>query len=291
VYLTPIGESRGLAEKAGVSRLFLKREDQTKTGSFKYRSAARQVEDLVEHGENMGVVSSSGNAAISLAHEAAAQGVRLFAFVSPDISPAKLTVLASYGPIIVRSRRAMRMANYLAARYRIRNLRPSVDDRAVLGFVSLGEEIEEQMVDLGGAQTIVSFCTSGASILGISRGYRAEPRPTFMAVQNHTAGRYGTLKSPRMPDVQKVAELFSVSDEACSCAQKVLNEFGLRVAPEAVASFAAICERRPSGNVVWVVSGKDWDADAPTITTNPHIFDAETLEDVDRIYARHTVVS
>ncbi|MBI2484758.1 PLP-dependent lyase/thiolase [Candidatus Uhrbacteria bacterium] len=289
MYLTPLEESRDLAEALGVERMFLKREDQTPTGSFKYRSALRQIEDMVEHGERAGVVSSSGNAAISLAHEAKAQGVTLFAFVPPNLSSAKTAALLAYDPVVIQSTRAMRLANYLAAHYRIRNLRPSIDDRAVLGFVPLGEELAEQVEEYGGVDVIVSFCTSGASMLGMCRGYRAEPRPKFFAARNLSVGCYGIEKSPRLADVADVAELVDVSDDAVERTQKLLTRAGICVAREAAASLAIVLERQLNGRILWIVSGKDWGVG----TMNPqaaNLYRAETFEDVDRIYAEHARV-
>jgi len=281
--LTSMEQSESLAKKAGVSALFLKREDMTPSGSFKYRAAVRQVEHMVERGKKEGVISSSGNAAIALAREAKDQGVKLYALVSPNISKAKLSSLLQHEPIVIVSSRAMRLANYMSAHFRMQNLRPSVDDHAVTGFVSLGEEIDEQMGEYGGAGTVVSFMTSGASMLGMVRGYHSEPTPEFVAIQSDSIGKLGISRSPRFGEVSKFAKVIKVSDEDVEQARKVLESENLEVAPEAIASFAGIMRLKPGGNVVWVVSGKEWSSQSGQ---SHDIFKAESFEEVDEIYGK-----
>jgi threonine dehydratase len=284
--ITPMEQSERLAKIAGVRALFLKREDLTPTGSFKFRSAVRQIEHLIESGKKEGVVSSSGNAAISLAREAKAQGIKLYTFISPEMSSGKLSALLSHNPIAIESKRAMRLANYMSAKFRMINLRPSIDDHAVQGFASLGEEIEEQMREHGGANAIASFMTSGASMLGIVKGYGSNRLPRCIAVMSKFAGALGTSRSPRLEEVKRVAEVVEVSQEDISFAGAELNRAGFHVAEEAVASFAAIIKLKPDGNVVWVVSGRDWGASSGCAVRERKIYKAETFEDVDKIYAQ-----
>ena len=292
--LTNLEENVKLARAIGIDRLFLKREDTTPTGSFKYRSAMRQVEHLVERGIHEGVISSSGNGAISLAHMAREEGVRLYALVSPEMIPQKLAALLSFGPIVIQSRRAMRLANYLSVHYRLSNLRPSVDDHAVIGFVALREEVEEQMAGHGGADTVYSFMTSGASMLGMMRGTSKDARTQFVAARNVRVGAQGTARSPRLLEVKKRARVVDVSDEAVHVARRVLEEHGYAVAPEAVASFAAVMEDAPKGNTVWVVSGKDWASSPPPSPGGGgrgggRVYEAETFQEIDNIYAQTSV--
>ena len=284
--LTLMEQSESLAKKAGVSALFLKREDMTPSGSFKYRSAVRQIEHMVERGKKEGVVSSSGNAAIALAKEAKDQGIKLYALVSPGMPKAKLDTLLQHESIVIVSSRAMRLANYMSAHFRMQNLRPSIDDHAVTGFVSLGEEIDEQMGEYGGAGAIVSFMTSGASMLGIEKGYHSQPSPEFITVQSDNIGRFGTSRSPRLEDVVRFSKMVDVSDKDVEQARVVLESENLEVAPEAIASFAAIMNLKPKGNVVWVVSGKSWDEKPLNKKNNSKIFFAETFEEVDEIYGK-----
>lgn len=286
---TPLEERTDLAQAIGIDRLFLKREDLQSTGSFKERAAKRQIEHLVERGKKEAVVSSSGNMAIALSQEARDQGVKLYAFVSPDLSGEKLEALLSAKPIVIQSHRAMRLANYLSAHHRVPNLRPSVDDHAVIGFVPLGEEVDEDMESVGGAQVVVSFMTSGASMLGMMKGYRSSPRPLFVAVTHEGVGSMGTARG-RREEVGREARVVQVSDEAVVRAQEVLKTHGVYVAPEAEAAFAWIIEEKPRGNVVWVVSGKKWKEGPETGDQRPgtrdqgRMYQAETFEEIDDIY-------
>lgn len=282
--MTPLEERTDVAEAIGIERLFLKREDLQPTGSFKERAASRQIEHLVERGKREAVISSSGNAAIAVACEAKDQGVRLYVLVSPDLVSSKRSALCASNPVVIQSKRAMRFANYLSARYHLPNLRPSIDDHAVIGFTSLGEEIEEQMEEQKGAEVIVSFVTSGASLEGMIQGHRAVSRPRFIGVMDEEVGRMGTSRSPRLEMLRDKAEIVSVCKEDRERAQSLLKTFGLEVADEAVASFAWILKERPKGNVVWVVSGKKWEEEAKQ-ESSCKLYQAETFEDLDRIYA------
>ena len=78
---TPLQENAALAAWAGVSRLWLKREDVNPTGSHKDRGAVVQIAACIERGQQVAVISSSGNAALAAATYGRLGGVTVVALL------------------------------------------------------------------------------------------------------------------------------------------------------------------------------------------------------------------
>jgi len=102
-----------------------------------------------------------------------------------------------YNSVIIKSKRAIRLANYLAAKYKIENLRPSANDSSIEGFKAIAFEIFE---NLGEVDAIFTFVTSGSSFVGIGRAYQ-------YLLENKEI-----KKMPRLYAVQS-GDVFSVASE------------------------------------------------------------------------------
>ena len=168
----------------GQNKIFLKREDLNPNGSFKDRALAYQVSYIYQKKNNYAVISSSGNAAISLAAYAKLSNINAIILVSPQISENKLSQIIKHKPfLIIKSKFAPRLANYISRRFKIPNLRPSKDDNAITGFESLGWEIFQQNPK---CNSIFSFTTSGASLLGIFQYYHKfkQKMPKLFSISN-----------------------------------------------------------------------------------------------------------
>ncbi len=152
-----------------VEHLYFKREDENETGSLKGRSLAYQVSLAKQKNKKELVISTSGNAGIAAAAYCKMAGIKLYIFISPKTERAKIAKMQKYNPVIIESNRAIRLANYLAAKYKIENLRPSINDSSIEGFKSIAFEIFER---LGEIDAIFTFVTSGSSFVGIGRAYR-----------------------------------------------------------------------------------------------------------------------
>src|ERR1700730_16300393 len=85
---TPLELDPGLARWAGISQLWVKREDSNPTGSHKDRGAVVQVAYCVQEGRPVAVISSSGNAALSAATYGSSAGVVVVGLLSPIPDPA-----------------------------------------------------------------------------------------------------------------------------------------------------------------------------------------------------------
>ena len=171
-----------------INHLYFKREDENETGSLKNRSLAYQVSLAKQNNKKELVISTSGNAGIAAAAYCRKAGIKLYIFISPETEKAKIAEMQKYNPIIIKSKRAIRLANYLAAKYKIENLRPSASDSSIEGFKSITFEIFENP---GEVDAIFTFVTSGSSFVGIGRAYQyllenkeIEKIPRLYAVQS-----------------------------------------------------------------------------------------------------------
>ncbi|MCK5413314.1 MAG: pyridoxal-phosphate dependent enzyme [Candidatus Pacebacteria bacterium] len=170
------------------NNLYFKREDENETGSLKGRSLAYQVSLAKQNGKKELVISTSGNAGIAAAAYCQKAGIKLYIFISPETENAKISEMQKYNPIIIKSKKSIRLANYLSARYKIENLRPSVNDSSIEGFKSIVFEIFEK---LGRIDALFTYVTSGSSFVGIGRAYQylqeigeIKKMPKLFAVQS-----------------------------------------------------------------------------------------------------------
>jgi len=149
---------------------WIKREDKSVTGSHKFRSLVYQLSCLLDSNVDKAVLSSSGNAAIAASKLLPENAkLKLFVFLSKKTPPEKLAAIKFTKNLIpILSSRPLRLARYAIKHFNLKDLRPSKDPNAAIGFRSLGFEIFEQMPKV---KNIFSFATSGASIRGIAQSY------------------------------------------------------------------------------------------------------------------------
>ncbi|OGC82287.1 MAG: hypothetical protein A2V81_02000 [Candidatus Abawacabacteria bacterium RBG_16_42_10] len=152
--------------------LFIKHEDEHPLGSHKGRSLAYQLSQLFASGEKKLTISSSGNAAYAFLR--LTYSAHSYAFVSPSADKNKLTTLLSLktkGKIIV-SESPRTFANWLVNKHGYIDLRPSQSDDAIVGLMSLGFELFEQIPDLSDDYGVFSVTTSGGNILGMTKAFK-----------------------------------------------------------------------------------------------------------------------
>ncbi|MBP7057441.1 pyridoxal-phosphate dependent enzyme, partial [Candidatus Gracilibacteria bacterium] len=128
-------------------KLWIKHEDRQPLGSHKGRSLALQLSLLQQARKRRLVLSSSGNAAIAC-HELTYTDDTVL-LVAPTIDQGKLARLlqvAGKGKIIITPH-ARAFAHYLATKYQYTDLRPSQDQAAIDGLMTLGFELVEQLHD------------------------------------------------------------------------------------------------------------------------------------------------
>ena len=98
---SPLYEEPRLAEALGLGRLFVKDDGQNPTASLKDRASAMAVAKAQEAGARVIACSSTGNAASSLAGNAAAAGLETYIFVPSRAPKGKVAQLMTFGATVV----------------------------------------------------------------------------------------------------------------------------------------------------------------------------------------------
>lgn len=313
-------ENEKINQAANIKHLYFKREDQNETGSLKGRSLAYQVSLNKQRGAKALAISTSGNAGIAAAAYAQKAGIKIFIFISPETEKAKVAHMQKYDPVIIKSRRAIRFANYVAAKYKIPNLRPSVDDDSIEGFKSIAFEIGDEAQDI---DAVFTFVTSGSSFIGMYRGFEIYSRngkikniPKMYAVQsgeifsiaeefsenknliaekncktdsNIKAGQLGVKHTQRKREILDIIQKTSgkgiyASQEEIENAKKILEQNGIETSLEGCASFAGfmkIHKNEKFERAVCILSGKSR-KEANQIDESK-IYNAENFAEVDEI--------
>jgi len=282
--------------------LWVKHEDESITGSHKFRGLTYQLSSLLDRGIKQAVLSSSGNAAISASRLIAntESKLKLFVFLSRKTPPEKLAAIQHSSALIpILSSRPLRLAKYAAKHFKLKDLRPSVDPNSRIGFRSLGFEIFEQKPEI---DNIFSFATSFASVQGIMEAYdilknlgEVKKVPRLFAVKS--SGQLAGSLNPSVqasisksskdkqnvesiPDckIQNNCTLVDISDdEITSCRQKYSQ---CETSIEGIASLIAAEKIRPEGTTLVILTGKNWKEQKPDLVK---FKEAENFKDVDKI--------
>ena len=98
---SPLYEEPRLAQQLGLGRLFVKDDGQNPTASLKDRASAMAVAKAREAGARVIACSSTGNAASSLAGNAAAAGLSTYIFVPSRAPKGKVAQLMTFGATVI----------------------------------------------------------------------------------------------------------------------------------------------------------------------------------------------
>ncbi|MDY3281108.1 threonine synthase [Dysosmobacter sp.] len=98
---SPLYEESRLADRLGLGRLWVKDDGQNPTASLKDRASAMAVAKAGEAGAKTIACSSTGNAASSLAGNAAAAGLETFIFVPSRAPKGKVAQLLTFGATVI----------------------------------------------------------------------------------------------------------------------------------------------------------------------------------------------
>ncbi|MCI9120939.1 MAG: threonine synthase [Oscillibacter sp.] len=98
---SPLYEEPRLAEQLGLKRLWVKDDGQNPTASLKDRASAMAVAKAREAGAKVIACSSTGNAASSLAGNAAAAGLETYIFVPSRAPKGKVAQLMTFGATVI----------------------------------------------------------------------------------------------------------------------------------------------------------------------------------------------
>ena len=98
---SPLYEEQRLAEQLGLKRLWVKDDGLNPTASLKDRASAMAVAKAREAGAEVIACSSTGNAASSLAGNAAAAGLKTYIFVPSRAPKGKVAQLMTFGAAVI----------------------------------------------------------------------------------------------------------------------------------------------------------------------------------------------
>ena len=98
---SPLYEAPRLAEELGIAKLYVKDDGLNPTASLKDRASSMAVAKATEAGAKVIACSSTGNAASSLAGNAAAAGIETYIFVPSRAPKGKVAQLMTFGAHVV----------------------------------------------------------------------------------------------------------------------------------------------------------------------------------------------
>ncbi|MFQ5806653.1 MAG: threonine synthase, partial [Phycisphaerae bacterium] len=170
---TPLTDAPRLAGALGVARLRLKDDGRNPSGSFKDRASSVGVAHARQLGFAQIACASTGNAASSLAHCAAVEGLRANIFVPATIPDGKLAQLLAYGARVFKVRGsyadAFDLCTQACAHFGWYNRNCAINPYLVEGKKTGGLELAEQCAD-DPPDWVVCSVGDGCSIAGVHKG-------------------------------------------------------------------------------------------------------------------------
>jgi len=171
---TPLSETRRLAGAIGVDTLFVKDDGLNPTGSLKDRASAVAVLDAIAKGYGTVACSSTGNAASSLAGQAARMGLRSVIFVPKRAPVGKLNQLLVYGATVFLVdgdyKDTFRLSKQAIARYGWYDRNAAINPHLVEGKKTVAFEIAEQLAWNVPDWVAVSV-GDGCTVAGVYKGF------------------------------------------------------------------------------------------------------------------------
>jgi threonine synthase len=98
---SPLYEAKNLAAQLGIKKLWVKDDGLNPTASLKDRASSMAVAKAMEAGAKVIACSSTGNAASSLAGNAAAAGLKTYIFVPSRAPKGKVAQLMTFGATVI----------------------------------------------------------------------------------------------------------------------------------------------------------------------------------------------
>lgn len=244
---TPTAEAHGLAGIAP-GRIYLKMENQQRTGSFKDRGSLNRMIHLDDEERRRGVVTASaGNHAQAVAYHARRLGIPC-TVVMPETAPLiKVANTESYGARVVQrgtvlddsAVEAMRMVEEEG---RIM-IHPFDDPHVIAGQGSMGLEILEQVPDVG---VIVVPVGGGGMISGIATAVKARrPEVRIIGVE---ADASPSARASR--DAGRIVKITASRTLADGIATKQVGEHTFRIIEDLVDDLVTVSEEEIAHSVL-----------------------------------------
>jgi len=171
---TPLYKSKRLAEQLGLTSLYIKDEGVNPTASLKDRASLVACLKAIEKGQDTICCSSTGNAASSLAGNAAKLGLQSVIFVPERAPLGKLTQLVMYGSNVIKVAGDYK-ATFKASKkaiddYQLYNRNAAINPHLVEGKKTVAIEISEQL-DFRPIDYVFVSVGDGCTIAGVYKGF------------------------------------------------------------------------------------------------------------------------
>ncbi|NLC77671.1 MAG: threonine synthase [Clostridia bacterium] len=190
---TPLYDTQVLAEAIGLDKLYMKDDGQNPTASLKDRASAIAVVKAMEEGAKLIACSSTGNAASSLAGNAASVGMRTCIFVPGRAPQGKIAQLQIFGATVISVQGDYRDAFNLSAaaieKYGWYNRNAAINPYLAEGKKTVSLEICEQLnwqVPDWVVFSVGDGCTIGGAYKGFLDLYKTgliDRMPKILGVQ------------------------------------------------------------------------------------------------------------
>ena len=172
---SPLYEEPRLAEQLGLKQLWVKDDGQNPTASLKDRASAMAVAKAREAGASVIACSSTGNAASSLAGNAAAAGLKTYIFVPSRAPKGKVAQLMTFGATVISVQgsyeETFELSKQAIDRWGWYNRNAAINPYLSEGKKTVALEIMEQL-DWKAPDYIAISVGDGCTIAGLWKGLK-----------------------------------------------------------------------------------------------------------------------
>ena len=172
---SPLYEEPRLAAQLGLKRLWVKDDGQNPTGALKDRASAMAVVKAREAGAEVIACSSTGNAASSLAGNAAAAGLKTYIFVPSRAPKGKVAQLMTFGATVISVQgsyeETFELSRQAIERWGWYNRNAAINPYLSEGKKTVAYEILEQL-DWEAPDYIAISVGDGCTIAGLWKGLK-----------------------------------------------------------------------------------------------------------------------
>ncbi|MFG6116862.1 threonine ammonia-lyase [Halobacillus sp. MO56] len=212
VHRTPLTTSATLNEQTG-KKVFMKMENQQKTGAFKIRGASYKISQLTQHEMKRGVIAASaGNHAQGVALAAAKRGIEAKIFMPANTPKAKTKATEGYGAKIVLTGESFQEAYEAAVQEQKRSqavfIHPFDDPDVMAGQGTIATEMLQQQPSL---DTLIVPVGGGGLISGIAFAAK-NINPTIKVIGVQAEGASATYNKFHSKGVTSLPSVSTIAD-------------------------------------------------------------------------------
>lgn len=173
VGMSPLYEAPNIAEDLGIRRLYIKDDGINPTASLKDRASAMAVTKAIEAGYDTIACSSTGNAASSLAGNAAKAGLRTYIFVPARAPKGKIAQLMMFGANLTAVdgsyEETFELSKAAIDKYGWYNRNAAINPYLSEGKKTVAHEICEQL-DFRAPDFVAVSVGDGCTVAGVYKG-------------------------------------------------------------------------------------------------------------------------